>query len=73
MRVPMMRTFLLGALICATLCLSFGPLGCSSDSSSNVVNPEPDPGPNVEQPSTFQPGKDHAVDDPMIGGEEGDF
>lgn len=55
MRVPAIRYLVLGALLCATLCLTLGSVGCSSsDSPVNVPN---DP-PQQDDDSAFTPGKE---------------
>ena len=68
MRVPVTRYLVLGALLCAALCLSVGNIACSSsDSPVNVPidPPQEDPG--------FTSGKDiHGVDHNPLDGENGD-
>ena len=71
MRVPAIRYLVLGALLCAALCLTLGSIGCSSsDSPVNVPNDPPQQDDNV----TFTPGKSHVIDAPSPWeGENGDL
>ncbi len=70
MKVLAVRYFVLGALLCAALGLTFVSIGCSSDSPAKV----PDNPPPQEQPDVFSPGKEHCSDAPLpFDGDNGDY
>jgi hypothetical protein len=69
MKVPAIRYFVLGALLCAALGLTLVNIGCSTDSPVKVRDNPPQ-----EQPDVYNPGKAHDSAAPLpFDGENGDM